>query len=685
MKLLIKGFNTLGFAIPLISELFIFIDHIIYWIANLSLQLFFKLEEISANMAVNAPKIEAIMDRIMVLAGVFALFRVAIMLIEYLIHPEKTKELSKSSTSIITSVIIAIVLLVSSKFIFRELGQFQNLIFTNQLIPNLVYGPQESNSNDSRSDVLKNQSGRFVNNIWLIFYTPKNENGCVGTNTGSCLAYNRVKSGEYGTILALAGTQYTDFDYLPVVSGIVGIVLIYYFLRFSIDLGIRIVELFTLQVLSPIPIIMSIDPSRKNQLKTFATTYLGVYAQVFIRVLTFYMAFVVIDLLEAMPDSINGTSSAMLLKTDIGLITNIVLIIAVFQAASKLPGLIEKALGVKLGIDTSAKGFGGVLKGILGGTTGLIAGGIAGGAGGALAGAASGMWNAGMGAAASKNAAAGVSAAVAAVGKSHQLGGRIANSNGLLSFTRSGAENFFGANKRDAAELARFDRLSGDQDKLIEGYNKDMNVRTTAEQLRSGIDTALDTSFAGSAPNRKNLETFLNSNTEYSQMQSEFQEMFGAGGQLQHDSAARQDAINRINEKRASLETEYKDQRQRFGELQFSKYQRNIQNANTPGFVPEAIDENFKKALEDYNAYVTSHDMADRTITSYTRSQGAGSLEEARDINDRDKINIQAQIDASNQEKERISNEKKTFQEDPRVKARANRDKPKDADPWTRS
>lgn len=683
MKSLLNGFNILGFAIPLISELFMFVDHIIYWIANLSLQTFFVIEEKSAKLAVNAPDIQIIMDRVMVLAGVFALFMVSLRLINYLINTDKVKDLQKNSASVVTSIVIAIILLSSCKLIFRTLGDIEHRIFTNQLIPKLVYGP----NNASEKGTIEKQSEQFVNNIWLLFYTPKTPDGCKNSNSGSCLAYNRVKNGESGSILSLIGTNYTDFDYLPVVSGIVGIVLIFYFLRFAIDLGIRIVQLFVLQILSPIPIIMSIDPSRKKQLTTFATTYFGVYTQVFLRVLTFYVAFIAVNLLQALPDSFDsGTSSAMLLMTDANMFVKIILIIGIFQAVSRLPKLIEDSLGLKLGIDTSAKGFGGVLKGILGGTAGLIggavAGGIAGGAGGAVAGAASGMWSAGMGAAAGKNAAAGVSATVAAIGKSHQLGGKIGNVGGLFPYMTSGVGNFFGANKKDAAELARFDKLSKDQDKLIEGYNTKLSETTTVEQLRGGIDTALDSAFAQSSPRRKDLSTFINSDTQYSEMQSNFQELFGAGGRLQHDSAARQDALNRINERRSTLEADYERQKQNFKGLEFAKYRRNLEGANTPGFVPDRVDANFQKALEDYNEYVTTHGMSDRTINSYNDG-GAESFENAVRVNDEDKIKYQRQIEEAKEKKEEIKAEKSAFEGRSDVYARAHRGEAKSAKPWT--
>ena len=72
-----------------------------------------------------------------------------------------------------------------------------------------------------------------------------------------------------------------------------GLLLVYYFLSFAIELAIRLVRLVVLEVLSPIPVIMSIDPSQKDRLKNFGTTYISTWLSAFVRILTVYIALVV--------------------------------------------------------------------------------------------------------------------------------------------------------------------------------------------------------------------------------------------------------------------------------------------------------------------------------------------------------------------------------------------------------
>lgn len=644
MSFLLKGFSTLGFSIPIIKEIFMLIDHVIYLVANLALQSFFEIEELSAELAVKAPQIEYILSRVMVLAGVFALFSVSLRLINYLINPNKVDELKKSSSSVVSRIVIALILLVSIKFIFQFMGDLEHRVFTNQVIPKIVYGPQPSEYN--QVGTIKDQSTRFVNNVWLLFYTPKTS--CENSNSGGCIIYNNIKNGTTDSILPLVGTNYSEFDYLPIVSGIVGLVLIYYFIRFAIDLGIRIIQMFLLQVISPIPIIMSVDPSRKDQLTKFATTYLGVYTQVFIRVLTFYIAFIAIDLLGALPDSFN--SASLLLKTDVGMFVKVILIIGVFQSASTLPKLIEDAIGVKLGIDTSPKGFGGVLKGIIGGSAGLfggaVAGGLAGGIGGALAGGASGMWNAGIGAAAGRNAAAGVSATVAAIGKSHQLGGNIRGTGGLGMFMLGGGENFFGGAKRDAATLKDFDdKLKGKDDIIkvkdneIGGINGKIDTRRQSDSLRSALDQTVTSKFDA---NFGSLQDRLAGDYEYNKLSEDLKK------------ATTESDYNTIygqrEAKKASLEATYNSERQTYYDAQVG--------LATGRLTGTGLDSDIAQAVKDYNSYVDAHGMADRKIREYADSDRTAQLSK-RDVEAYNRA-----IEKREAEKKTIEAEKKTIEAD---------------------
>lgn len=431
-----SGLSILGFSIPIITELLILIDYGIYSIAFAALSGFFKVLEMSYQIFGSSGEFETIsliIKRAMGLAGIFALFKVSLTLISYAISPDTVSKANQSGRKIITNVVVAVVLLLTSTFIFKKLGEFQELVFESKVIEKIVYG---DNYEESKS--FQSTAKQYTNVIWLQFFTPKKDVKENTNDMSSCISsYNDVSMGK-GEIISLIGCHYKYFDYIPIAPFITGILLIYYFVTYSLELCVRLVKLLVLEIIYPIPVIMSIDPNDKNnRLQKYATVYFGVYFQVFLRVITLYLAFVVLNLI----------TNSVLFNKDFGLSTGtlllngdwflkIVLIIGVFKGMKELPKLIEDAIGLKLG--TGPGNFTGALKGIIGGTTGFIggtvAGAISGGVGGAVAGGLRGAYSGAKDGAASQNIGGIIKSTVANYGKSRNLGRSIRNADGLLGY-----------------------------------------------------------------------------------------------------------------------------------------------------------------------------------------------------------------------------------------------------------
>ena len=680
MGLFKLGFSFSGFSIPIIWEICIFIDSIIYKVADWALNAFFKMALLSSDTSVFGTQVESILSRVMVLAGVFALFRLAVMLVNYIINPDKTSELSKSGTGIIKNIVIAVVLLVALPTVFDVLGRFQGMVVEDNVIPKIIYGYEKANTQD-----IKSQSKQFVNRVFLLFFTPQSL--CTeGSTAYYCEDYIRVSNGQAGIASLTEYASSNLFSYTPFISGLMGMTLCYYFFVFAIELGVRLVKIVVLQVISPIPIIMSIDPSQKDRLSTFGKSYFALYIQIFLRILTLYLAFVILSLITNSSYFTDAINTGMLLEGEFFI--KILLYIGIFQAAKELPKLIEEALGLKLGLQTGGKSFGAILGGIAGGAVGLaggaVAGAAAGGLGGAFAGAASGMFSGAVGAAGSKNIAAGIKSSVASVKGAYATGGKIASAGGLGMYALSGAQNFLGGKRRDEATLKAFDKEMEDKDKLIAGSNKkigDINkdigkenqalgFRDRASQLRSQLQSTMEKNFTSSSPERASLQSYLNNNGELAQMRSDYNK-FDKEGKFDNDVDLRQRMLSDITRKEQSLAEEYEGLKETHFQKMFTD------NRGT--------DAEFESALQEYNDYVSSHGMSDRIIGSYGGAQDG--FEHADALNESDKVAIQAAIDQkyaeiSNEEIEivRIENEKKaiegkkkSFENNPQVKARANR------------
>ena len=610
-KILLNGFSSLGFAIPILYEIFVLIDSWIYALAAFAMQAFFAIAKLQLSTE-NINDISYITSRIMLLCGVYALFKLSITLINCIIDPNKIEKSGKSGTKIVQRIVIAVVLLASSKFIFDELFAFQNVVIDSNVIPKIIYG--DANYNDENDGDMALTSKKFVNSVFVTLF--ENNTAETSPSEAAKTAKNRVLQGE--SILLLSPYAYdAGFHYIPFVTGIVGILLCYYFIAFAFELGTRIIKLFVLQVISPIPIIMSIDPSSKSdKLVNFAKLYGGIYLNVFVRILTVYVAFVALNLVTSVFDGINW-------------LAKILLIIGVFHAAKELPKLIEDALGIKLGLGDAGKGFGAVLKGTIAGGAGLvggaIAGGISGGAGGALSGAFSGLTTGVTKGAAAKNAVGvigastgaikggfGMGARVAGAGGlgafmvggvenffgGFGMGARVAGAGGLGAFILGGVENFFGGKGKDAATISKFDEDIKDTDKAINNIKKNMDISNKGNDMRNNIENVMNRNYERT---HGTLEDMLSNNSDIQSIQERI-----ANAQNDTDRSV---AMSELANKRNELTNEYNSQKDAY----FSS-QLNMADPNFNGPIGQDTAE-LRQLINDYNDYVDKNGLTDRKIT----------------------------------------------------------------------
>lgn len=642
--ILSKALSMLGFAIPLLTEIFIWIDSFVYLIAKCAFHAFFQLIQVSSNItSSNIPEITYILNRVMVLVGVFALFKLAVMLINYLIEPSKIAKGQETGRKFVKNIIIAVILLVAAPTIFDTLNKVQKVVLIDSnVIPKLIYGPTYA---DEATSDIGDQIDKFVNGVWLQFFTPKDGGGCSGSGKSYCDAYNKVANGE-SSIASLA-SSYDHFDYIAIVPFIAGVMLIYYFGVFTLELAKRIFKLLVLQIISPIPIIMSIDPSQEKRLATFGKTYIGLYLQVFIRVVTIYLAFVILSLIGPMIDTLSDSTSQFFIK--------IILYIGVFQAVKEIPKLLEEVLGIKFG-QMPGQSFGKTLAGIIGGTAGFVGGGIAGavsgGVGGAVAGAFSGMTNvAGGMAKANGNVGQSISAAVKGIKGSHTTGAKVAGAGGLGAFMVGGVENFFGGKGRDEATVKQYDDDIKARDKDIEKIKDKMNTSNKGNEMRNNIENMMQTNYERT---HGSLESILENNSEIQSIQEKI-----ANAQTADERSI---ANAELAAKRNELTNEYNTQRDSYFEEQLRMTSSDFVGPLTP-------DANeLKEMISDYNKFVEENGMADRKITDMT------SLDASKHRYELANSNYEKAVERKEQEKKTIEKQKKEFTESGSYKRRNKRD-----------
>lgn len=644
MRWLLRGINFLGFAGNILYELFILIDSIVYSIAAYAIQAFFAIAELDF-VANGFEQISYILGRIMILCGVFALFKLSFTLINYIIDPGKANKSAETGTKLVKNILIAIVLLVSLNLIFTSLYKFQNSIIKNNVIPKIIYGADNYDSNGQEMDIKENAK-KFANTIFVSLMLGGNSNENLSIPAKN--AVDRVLDGASINLLSPYATD-SGFNYLPFISFIVGVLVCYYFLVFAIELGIRMVKLLVLQILAPIPIIMSIDPTQNDKLKKFGKLYSGIYLSVFIRIFTVYLAFAAISLIGNILGNISETSSGT------SWLVHILLIIAIFKATKELPKLIEDALGMKLGLGDAGKGFGAVLKGTVAGTAGLvggaIAGGITGGAGGALGGAFTGLTTGVTKGAAAKNAVGVIGASTGAIKGGFGMGARVAGAGGLGAFMVGGVENFFGGQGRDKTTLGDFDKQIKNKDKDIEKIREKMDISNKGNDMRNNIENTLNRNYERT---HGTLEDMLSNNSDIQSIQERI-----ANAQNDTDRSV---AMSELANKRNELTNEYNSQKDSYFASQL-----NMANANYNGPVTQDVQE-LRDMINDYNEYVDKNGLSDRKITDLT------SVNTAKHRYELSNENYENTIKRKEQEKKNIEKQKSSFEGSGEYKRRNKRE-----------
>lgn len=644
MRWLLRGINFLGFAGNILYELFILIDSIVYSIAAYAIQAFFAIAELDF-VANGFEQISYILGRIMILCGVFALFKLSFTLINYIIDPGKANKSAETGTKLVKNILIAIVLLVSLNLIFTSLYKFQNSIIKNNVIPKIIYGADNYDSNGQEMDIKENAK-KFANTIFVSLMLGGNSNENLSIPAKN--AVDRVLDGASINLLSPYATD-SGFNYLPFISFIVGVLVCYYFLVFAIELGIRMVKLLVLQILAPIPIIMSIDPTQNDKLKKFGKLYSGIYLSVFIRIFTVYLAFAAISLIGNILGNISETSSGT------SWLVHILLIIAIFKATKELPKLIEDALGMKLGLGDAGKGFGAVLKGTVAGTAGLvggaIAGGITGGAGGALGGAFTGLTTGVTKGAAAKNAVGVIGASTGAIKGGFGMGARVAGAGGLGAFMVGGVENFFGGQGRDKTTLGDFDKQIKNKDKDIEKIREKMDISNKGNDMRNNIENTLNRNYERT---HGTLEDMLSNNSDIQSIQERI-----ANAQNDTDRSV---AMSELANKRNELTNEYNSQKDSYFASQL-----NMANANYNGPVTQDVQE-LRDMINDYNEYVDKNGLSDRKITDLT------SVNTAKHRYELSNENYENTIKSKEQEKKNIEKQKSSFEGSGEYKRRNKRE-----------
>ena len=459
---------------------------VLYPLAAEAYALFWLMAEI--NYSVLGKELQHIITNIQIFTGIFMLFIIAFNLLQYLVNPDSSHQ--KNSKSLIMKIVVVLVLLVSSSFIFNMLDDLQHAIIgagSDHLIEKIITG----NENFEKGNTVYEASlkeGKFIS--YSVFFSMyKNKNAIISNEkfiSGELplllvmVDYYQATKGIFPTISLIPGitiisilraigkgqfliTDAIDYTF-PVFTDTVGVFLIVMFLKFAIDIGVRNITLLFLRMIFPIMALSYLLPNKKDDyFIKYVTYYLSVYVSYFIKIAIVYILFFMITWMLNQISNLSTSSElfAGLGIENYGLIKALLLIaflVAVFMFYLKgLPLIGEKVFGIKPSnkntFSTAAGLLGGVVGFAVGGIAGAVKGGKAGGFGTAIKGLASG---------AGKAASAGMNAGKSAA--SGKIGQAINSMSSGIKATRTAINDNASKTPRKLA--------TSEADKAVQSYNE---------------------------------------------------------------------------------------------------------------------------------------------------------------------------------------------------------------------
>lgn len=262
--------------------------------------------------------IRSLTSNIYILIGVVAFFRLALVLVNAIIDPEKLNEKGKGLASIFFRVVGMIILLAVTPFLFQMSYELQGKIVGADTGENIIFktilGDNANIGGDNAGKALQNIVLSSLIAVDKNYYDSFSPIECISNGDGTCTnqggyiygkecdwdnckkavsLYNDLyvneemspnKLSKYvGVSKKIDGEEVYVYNYMLIITTIVGIAMTYIIISFAIDIAVRMFELLVLEVLSPLFIATFVDPKSaqsgpfKNWLSAVGRSYASLY------------------------------------------------------------------------------------------------------------------------------------------------------------------------------------------------------------------------------------------------------------------------------------------------------------------------------------------------------------------------------------------------------------------------
>ncbi len=353
-----------------IRGLFAAIDKVVVWLIENLYNLIFQIS--SVQIFDNA-SLAAFANRITVILSIFMIFKLSLSFLNYIVNPDAMTDKSKGFSKLIQNIAVALVLLVSYQFLFDKAMELQQKIVDNNTVPKLILGSSGKNVKNSgvvsfplfsafivpNSDLLAQQQGcrtYFINDGTVPhkrcdigdYSSDAATMPYIGNEPNNQLDYTVENQNTYylfDYLLRLKNNGQFAFDYKFIISTICGAFAALVLLSFCMDVAVRIIKLYFLRLIAPIPIISYIDPIKGEGIfKKWLSNVSKTYADLFVRLIAIFFAIFIIQQVSANMGNLKDFNGNPIDNPFV----IIFIIIGALMFAKQFPKLIQDITGISL-------------------------------------------------------------------------------------------------------------------------------------------------------------------------------------------------------------------------------------------------------------------------------------------------------------------------------------------------
>lgn len=384
------GATSVGIIADMMRVIFFFLDSIVYSLIPVVYRGIFALYDIDKIIGVGNTQnlLNTAKETVYSFLAIFMFFRVAFSLITMLVDPSLIDDKSKGAKKIVLNIFICLGLIVVVPVFFRVAKNIQTRVLEEKIIERAVGGDIYSN------DQNYNLGNELALSTWSVFLQPVVDEGDaydawkgvfesgnptiwplpvlathLNDTTGGILGELATKIAGVAAILRATGTVTYQLGYIWLISGLVGIYVVWTMIKMLIDVAYRSIKFLLLEVISPIAIISYIDPksSEKGLFSKWLSETLKTYLSLFIRIFIFAMVSVILKQISVSSFFDEGN-----------ILTRLFFILALVAFMKTAPKFIDNLFGTEISKGSDTKFASDLLRGGLGAIGGAATGAIGG-------------------------------------------------------------------------------------------------------------------------------------------------------------------------------------------------------------------------------------------------------------------------------------------------------------------